>query len=36
MQKTNTLENNLVNDSLQEALVVTTKECDSIETERTS
>ena len=36
MQKTNTLENNLVDDSLQEALVDTTKECVSIETEPTS
>ena len=36
MQKTNTLENNLVDDSLQEALVDTTKECVSIETEPTT
>lgn len=36
MQKTNTLENNLVDDSLQEALVDTTKECASIETEPTT
>ena len=36
MQKTNTLENNLVNDSLQEALVDTIKECVSIETEPTT
>ena len=33
MQKANTLENNIVDDSLQEALVDTTKECVSIETE---
>lgn len=36
MQKTDTLENNLVNDSLQEVLVDTTKECVSIETEPTT
>lgn len=36
MQETNTLENNLVDDSLQEALVDTTKECASIETEPTT
>ena len=36
MQKTSTLENNLVDDSLQEALVDTTKECVSIETEPTT
>ena len=36
MQKTNTLENNLVDDSLQEALVDNTKECVSIETEPTT
>lgn len=36
MQKTNTLENNLVDDSLQEALVDTTKECASSETEPTT
>lgn len=36
MQKTNTLENNLVDDSLQEALVDTTKECVSLETEPTT
>ena len=36
MQKTNTLENNLVDDSLQEALVDTTKECVLIETEPTT
>lgn len=36
MQKTNTLENNLVDDSLQEALVDTTKECASIKTEPTT
>lgn len=36
MQKTDTLENNLVNDSLQEALVDNTKECASIETEPTT
>ena len=36
MQKTNTLENNLVDDSLQGALVDTTKECVSIETEPTT
>lgn len=36
MQKTNTLENNIVDDSLQEALVDTTKECVSIETEPTT
>ena len=36
MQKTNTLENNIVDDSLQEALVDTTKECASIETEPTT
>ena len=29
MQKTSTLENNLVDDSLQEAIVDTTKECAS-------
>ena len=36
MQKPDTLENNLVNDSLQEALVDNTKECVSIETEATT
>ena len=36
MQEINTLENNLVDDSLQEALVDTTKECASIETEPTT
>ena len=36
MQKANTLENNIVDDSLQEALVDTTKECVSIETEPTT
>lgn len=36
MQKTNTLENNIVDDSLQEVLVDTTKECASIETEPTT
>lgn len=36
MQKTNTLENNLVDDSLQGSLVDTTKECVSIETEPTT
>lgn len=36
MQKTDTLENNLIEDSLQEALVDTTKECASIETEPTT
>lgn len=36
MQKTNTLENNLVDDSLQGSLVDTTKECASIETEPTT
>ena len=36
MQEINTLENNLVDDSLQEALVDTTKECVSIETEPTT
>ena len=36
MQEINTLENNIVDDSLQEALVETTKECASIETEPTT
>ena len=36
MQKTNTLENNLVDDSMQEALVDTTKDCVSIGTEPTT
>ena len=36
MQKANTLENNIVDDSLQEVLVDTTKECVSIETEPTT
>ena len=36
MQKTNTLENNLVDDSMQGALVDTTKECVSIGTEPTT
>lgn len=36
MQKTNTLENNLVDDSLQGSLADTTKECASIETEPTT
>ena len=36
MQEINTLGNNIVDDSLQEALVDTTKECASIETEPTT
>lgn len=36
MQETNKLKNNIVDDSLQEALVETTKECASIETEPTT